>query len=152
MPERAWPVSPSCHMFHIFLKPTISSFTSSSIFPVVVFIISASQLPLSRANLPAFSTVKSKDHISDAEDSAMDQALPSSGATKPGVSIRNGPVEEMDVDSPQKNGNVNGKRKTRASLTNGKTNGKTYKEESSSEEDDKPLVRSLQGPFPSTVR
>jgi DNA topoisomerase-1 len=81
--------------------------------------------------------VKSKDHISDAEDSAMDKALPSNGATDPGVSIRNGPVEKMDIDSPQKNGNVNGKRKMRASLTNGRT----YKEASSSEEDDKPLSK-----------
>ncbi|KAF2200199.1 hypothetical protein GQ43DRAFT_84080 [Delitschia confertaspora ATCC 74209] len=59
------------------------------------------------------------------------------GDVDPGVSIRNGPVEEMDVDTPQVNGNTNGKRKSRGSLTNGKS----YKEASSSEEDDKPLSK-----------
>jgi DNA topoisomerase-1 len=54
-----------------------------------------------------------------------------------------GPVQDMDVDSPAANGNINGKRKSRNSLTNGKT----YKEETSSEEDDKPLVRSTMRPF-----
>lgn len=64
----------------------------------------------------------------------MDQQLPSNGHVEPGVSIRMGPVEEMDVDPPA-NANATGKRKSRSSLTNGRT----YKEESSSE--DKPIVR-----------
>ena len=79
--------------------------------------------------------VKSQALVS-AADKAMDKRTPN-GHTEPGVSIRNGPVDEMDVDSPPVNGNANGKRKTRASLTNGKP----YKEASSSEDDDKPLSK-----------
>jgi DNA topoisomerase-1 len=78
--------------------------------------------------------VKSEDHISKDVDSAMDRESPSGDHVMPGVSIRNGP---MEVDEPSTNGNANGKRKSRASLTNGKS----YKDASSSEEDDKPLVR-----------
>jgi DNA topoisomerase I len=60
----------------------------------------------------------------------------------PGLSVRMGPVDDMDVDSPAEkangaNGQANGKRKARTST--GTT--KSYKEASSSEEDDKPLVR-----------
>lgn len=58
------------------------------------------------------------------------------GQLEPGISIRMGPVTEMDVDEPATNGFANGKRKSRASI-----NGKGYKEASSSDEDDKPLVR-----------
>lgn len=58
-----------------------------------------------------------------------------SNGTVPGVSIRMGPVEEMDVDEPATNGAANGKRKSRSSI-----NGKSYKDASSSE-DDIPLVR-----------
>ena len=65
----------------------------------------------------------------------MDKDLPSNGHVEPGVSIRMGPVDEMDVDAPGTNGNVNGKRKARSSMTNGKS----YKEQSS-DDDDKPLV------------
>jgi DNA topoisomerase-1 len=64
----------------------------------------------------------------------MDVDTPSSDHVEPGVSIRMGP---MEVDPPETNGNVNGKRKSRGSLPNGKS----YKDASSSEEDDKPLVR-----------
>lgn len=81
--------------------------------------------------------VKSEDHISKDVDSAMDVETPSSDQVQPGISIRNGPMA-MEVDEPQTNGNANGKRKSRGSLPNGKT----YKDaSSSSEEDDKPLVR-----------
>ena len=90
--------------------------------------------------------MKSHTRVS-AADKAMDNRTPN-GHTEPGVSIRNGPVEEMDVDTPKVNGNANGKRKSRASLTNGKT----YKEASSSDDDDKPLVRSFYGFLPCTVR
>ena len=41
----------------------------------------------------------------------------------------------MDIDAPETNGS--GKRKSRSSITNGKS----YKEKSSSEDDEKPLVR-----------
>ena len=74
----------------------------------------------------------------------MDKIAPSNGHVEPGISIRNGPVEEMDVDKPeeaQTNGLANGKRKARASLSNGKT----YKEASDSE-DDQPLVSSPRFP------
>jgi hypothetical protein len=85
------------------------------------------------------STAISNDRISRDEDKAMDKQVPSNGHVEPGISIRMGPVvDAMDVDAPATNG-ANGKRKARASLTNGKT----YKDASSSEEDDKPLVRFL---------
>lgn len=93
-------------------------------------------------------TVKSEDRISKSVDQAMDKQIPSNGHVEPGVSVRMGPIEEMDVDTPPTNGNVNGKRKARSSLTNGRS----YKEESSSEDDDKPLVRSISGPFAYSVR
>jgi DNA topoisomerase-1 len=66
----------------------------------------------------------------------MDKGQPSNGTLNPGISIRMGPVQEMEVDeeAPAKNG-VNGKRKSRGSI------GKMYKEATSSEdEEDKPLV------------
>ena len=60
----------------------------------------------------------------------MDRAVPKGDNSRAGISIRNGPVEEMDVDSP-----VNGaaKRKSRGSLP--KVN---YKDGSDSESE--PLV------------
>lgn len=82
----------------------------------------------------------SQDRIPKELDKKLDKELPSNGHVEPGVSIRMGPVDEMDVDSPATNGAVNGKRKARSSITNGKT----YKEESS-DEDDKPLVRRALG-------
>lgn len=65
----------------------------------------------------------------------------SNHVTAPGISIRNGPVEEMDVDdsdkAPRTNGVATTKRKARSSVTNGKS----YKDGTSSESDDnKPLV------------
>ncbi|KAF1949423.1 DNA topoisomerase 1 [Byssothecium circinans] len=63
----------------------------------------------------------------------MDKQTPSNGHVEPGVSIRMGPVEDMDVDPPA---NTNGKRKARGSLNAAKT----YKEASSSE-DEKPLSK-----------
>jgi hypothetical protein len=81
----------------------------------------------------------SDERISKAEDKAMDKQVPSNGHVEPGISIRMGPVDPMEVDEPATNGNANGKRKARSSITNSKS----YKDASSSEEDDKPLVRSL---------
>ncbi|KAF2650173.1 hypothetical protein K491DRAFT_697506 [Lophiostoma macrostomum CBS 122681] len=81
--------------------------------------------------------VKSQDRIPKAVDRAMDRINPSNGTVEPGISIRMGPVEEMDIDQPVTNGNANGKRKSRGSLTNGRT----YKEASSSDDDDKPLSK-----------
>lgn len=68
----------------------------------------------------------------------MDRANPSNGHLDAGISIRNGPVvEDMDVDeqAPATNGASNGKRKSRGSIQ------KKYKEETSSEDEDVPLVR-----------
>jgi DNA topoisomerase-1 len=82
-------------------------------------------------------TVKSNERIAKDGDQKMDDAAPSNGHVDPGISIRMGPVDDsMDVDAPETNGNANGKRKARSSITNGKS----YKDASSSEEDDKPLV------------
>jgi DNA topoisomerase-1 len=65
----------------------------------------------------------------------------SNHVTAPGISIRNGPVEEMDVDdadqAPRTNGIVAAKRKARSSVINGKS----YKDDTSSDSDDnEPLV------------
>jgi DNA topoisomerase I len=79
----------------------------------------------------------------------MDKQQPSNGNLNAGISIRHGPVEEMEVDderAPTTNG-VNGKRKSRGSV------GKTYKEATSSdEEEDKPLVRSTLPSLPPLCR
>ena len=83
---------------------------------------------------------KSQGIIPASVDKAMDKENPPAVHGAPGISIRNGPVDEMDIDEPVINGNANGtgKRKARS----GMGNGKSYKE--ASEEDDeaaKPLVR-----------
>ena len=65
----------------------------------------------------------------------MDKANPPAINGAPGISIRNGPADEMDIDEPTMNGNANGKRKARGNMGNGKS----YKE--ASEEDERPQVR-----------
>lgn len=85
-------------------------------------------------------TSKSKDIISKSVDSAMDKANPAGKNTAPGISIRNGPVEEMDIDGPSMHAqapNGTAKRKARNSMGNGKT----YQESSDDEEDDRPLSK-----------
>lgn len=68
----------------------------------------------------------------------MDKANPPAVNGAPGISIRNGPMDEMDVDGPELNGHASTKRKARASTGNGKS----YKEASDEDhEDEKPLVR-----------
>ncbi|KAF1912517.1 eukaryotic DNA topoisomerase I [Ampelomyces quisqualis] len=89
--------------------------------------------PLVRAENQAISN----ERISKSEDKAMDKQIPSNGHVEPGISIRMGPVDDMDVDVPATNGGANGKRKARNSIPNGKS----YKDASSSEEDDKPLSK-----------
>lgn len=69
----------------------------------------------------------------------MDKANPPVANGAPGISIRNGPVEEMDVDERSTNGHAGGKRKSRGSLKNKKT----YKEESEDEEADEPIVSEM---------
>lgn len=81
------------------------------------------------------SIVKSNEQITKEEDRKMDAQVPSNGHIEPGISIRMGPVaddDKMDVDAPE----TNGKRKSRSNVTNSKS----YKDASSSEDDDKPLV------------
>ncbi|KZM27224.1 DNA topoisomerase [Ascochyta rabiei] len=77
----------------------------------------------------------SNDRISKDVDAAMDKQVASNGHVEPGISIRMGPVDDMDVDAP--NGNGNGKRKSRGSIPT-----TSYKEQSGSEDDeDKPLSK-----------
>jgi hypothetical protein len=78
----------------------------------------------------------SKKPLSNLVDKAMDKALPSAraGAVMPGVSLRNGPVEEIDTPMPDiTNGVV--KRKARESTVR-----PSYAEAETSD-DDMPLVR-----------
>lgn len=79
---------------------------------------------------------KSKDTIPKSLDKAIDKANPDAKNAATGISIRNGPLEEMDIDEPETRGSeINGKRKSRHS------NAKSYKEASDEDgEDDKPLV------------
>jgi hypothetical protein len=81
--------------------------------------------------------VKSSKTISSSVDRAMDKEVPSKGHLDAGISLRMGPVQEMDVDdTPAVNGYANGKRKSRGSIGGQKK----YKEASSSD-DETPLVR-----------
>lgn len=80
---------------------------------------------------------KSKNIIPESVDKSMDKANPPVANGAPGISIRNGPVDVMDVDEPKTNGHASAKRKSRGSLGNGKT----YKEASDEDEGDKePMV------------
>ncbi|KAK3675747.1 DNA topoisomerase 1 [Recurvomyces mirabilis] len=62
----------------------------------------------------------------------MDKAAPTNGHVAPGISLAMGPVDTMEVDPPTTNGTA-GKRKSSMA------NGKTYKDESDS--DDVPLTK-----------
>ena len=70
-------------------------------------------------------SVQSSEKIAPSVDKAMDEEVPSKDQVEPGISIRNGPADEMDVDTQNINGvSMNGvgagKRKSRQSLTKGK--------------------------------
>lgn len=80
----------------------------------------------------------SRDIIPKSLDRAIDKANPPVEGGATGISIRNGPMEEMDIDEPPTNGNLTSKRKARSSMTNGRS----YKEASDEEEEDEgaPLV------------
>lgn len=70
----------------------------------------------------------------------MDKANPPVAMGAPGISIRNGPMEEMDIDGPVTNGHVSGKRKVRSSMGQGKT----YREASEDAvEQDEPTVSEI---------
>jgi DNA topoisomerase I len=87
--------------------------------------------------------VKSPRRASREIDRKLVNGSQTNGHVDPGISIRMGPVEPMDIDDPDAvtspvNGIAAAKRKSRGSL--GKA--KSYKEASNSEgEDDEPLVR-----------
>lgn len=79
----------------------------------------------------------SDDIIPASLDKAMDKANPPVANGAPGISIRNGPMDEMEIDGPEMKGHISNKRKARASTGNGKS----YKEASEEEEEDNvPLV------------
>ena len=70
----------------------------------------------------------------------MDKANPPAVHGATGISIRNGPVDEMDIDEPMINGNAKAKRKGRGSMANGKS----YKEASEEDDEEVPQVRHWQ--------
>ena len=91
--------------------------------------------------MPVGATRKSDVIVPKSLDKAIDKANPSPKNAAPGISIRNGPMVEMEIDEPVMNGTdvnerASGKRKAR----NSTGQRKSYKE-ASDEEDEKPLVR-----------
>lgn len=76
---------------------------------------------------------KSNDIIPKSLDAAMDAANKPAKHAAPGISIRNGPVEDMDIHGQP---GANGKRKARTSMSNGVS----YKDASDDSDDTKPLV------------
>ncbi|KAL8972298.1 MAG: hypothetical protein Q9183_000627 [Haloplaca sp. 2 TL-2023] len=75
---------------------------------------------------------KSQDTIPKSLDNAMDTSNKPAKHAAPGISIRNGPVEDTTAIN---NAEMNGKRKARASMSNGVS----YKDESDDPEDSIPL-------------
>lgn len=77
--------------------------------------------------------------VPKAIDEELDKSIPSNNRVRPGISIRNGPLEDRDHQMPDANGvEMNGstnKRKSRGGL--GKP---SYAQADSSDEDDQPLV------------
>ena len=72
----------------------------------------------------------------------MDKANPAPKKAAPNISIRNGPVLELQADGSSAtalgtNHRDNGKRKARSSIGNRKS----YREDTDEDEDEKPLVR-----------
>ncbi|WEW58741.1 DNA topoisomerase 1 [Emydomyces testavorans] len=85
-----------------------------------------------KTNGISHATYPSEEVVSEADSPVAN------GTTKPGVSIRYGPIDNGDVEMPdaEVNGVAQTKRKSRASAAN-----KSYAEPESSEEDDKPLSK-----------
>ena len=74
-------------------------------------------------------------------DKAIDKANPVPKNAAPGISIRNGPMVEMEIDGSAVNGTeVNGIAGSKRKARNSTGQKKSYKE-ASDEEDDKPMVR-----------
>ncbi|GAB7341568.1 hypothetical protein MBLNU457_7779t1 [Dothideomycetes sp. NU457] len=84
----------------------------------------------SEDDMPLGSKPRSKAHIDADVDHEMDDAAPSNGHVEPGISMRNGPVEEEATGGAVK---VNGTSKRKASM------GKSYKAAASDSDDDVPL-------------
>ena len=84
---------------------------------------------------------KSNGVIPKSVDKAMDREIPAAVNGSPGISIRNGPMEEMDIDGPEQNGKASNKRKARASMGHGKSYKEASDEDDEDDEDAKPLVR-----------
>jgi hypothetical protein len=132
--------STNCCFFYHFLVPlALPNFTlpvyrlhrkTTAIFTMTYFTFNAANRQVSRAK------------IANSLDEEMDQMDASS--VQAGLSIRNGPYEEMEVDGREENciklkGDGLGKRKARKSAENNRV----YKEESSESDGDEPLVRRL---------
>lgn len=82
-------------------------------------------------------STKSSDLIPKSVDRALDKAVPSGKTVEPGISLHNGPADDMDLGGSShrpgvSNGVSSSKRKSRTSLP------KSYKDESSDE--DEPIV------------
>ena len=82
---------------------------------------------------------KSNDIIPKSVDKAMDKANPPVANGAPGISIRNGPMDEMEIDGPEVNGKASSKRKSRGNMGKGNSYKKASDED---DEDEEPLVRS----------
>ena len=137
-------------LLHLTLSPTLCSFTSALLLHLPLLhshLIHCTVIPLAELStlnhatthvlqILTFSAAKSKETISKSVDKAMDKQEPSTnGHVEPGISMAMGPFREMDIDKPTTNGTSNSKRK--ASLPNGKS----YEDESDSEDDDVPLQK-----------
>ncbi|KAK3178962.1 hypothetical protein OEA41_001100 [Lepraria neglecta] len=81
---------------------------------------------------------KSNDIIPKSVDKAMDKANPPAANGAPGISIRNGPMDEMEIDGPEVNGKASSKRKSRGSMGKGKSYKKASDED---DEDEEPLSK-----------
>lgn len=95
-------------------------------------------LDMLKTSANAFTTaVKSQARVSSSVDKSVNGTSSPATAVEPGIAVRMGPVDDMEVDSkPKTNGDINGKRKGRASRP-------SYNEASGSESDDVPLVSRL---------
>ena len=84
--------------------------------------------------LLTYGAVKSKPEVTKNEDAETGKEP---NGVKPAVSMRMGPIQDMDIDGPAKakgEATINGKRKSRS-------NGPSYREASSSDEEDVPLSK-----------
>ena len=107
-------------------------------------LLTAAKLSITDLTRVVVSNGLSANTISPKTDKIMDKKAPMNGTAAPGVSIRNGPVEEKILDARGVNGsltNGDAKRKSR-----GRVQKSSYKDASDDdEEDDIPLVRSRCG-------